>query len=461
MELTINNLEKYKKIHLIGIGGVSMSAIAETLHNWNHIVTGSDAAQSELTDKLNMHGIKTTIGHDLENSKNADLIIYSAAISDNDPEMIIAKENNIPTIGRGEFVGLLTQKYKESICIAGTHGKTTTTSMISICFIDAKKDPTVQVGAILKNINGNYVIGNSDYFILESCEYKANFLKFFPKTGIILNIDNDHLDYYKTFDNVVKAFKDFSDLIDESGVLITNGDDVNCLKLQENLKCKFITYGINNQNADYTAKNISYDKNGFATFDVYKSNIILGSISLSVAGSHNILNALACISTCDYYGIEFESIKNSLKTFTGASRRLEYKGELNSCSIIDDYAHHPTEIEATAKAIKNKEYNKSWVVFQPHTFSRTKEHLKSFAKSLLDFDNVILLDIYAAREINTFDISSKDLEKEINSIVPNKAKYIPNFNEVVSYLKENINENDIIITLGAGTVTEIGPMLLK
>ena len=461
MKLTIENLHEFKHIHLIGIGGVSMSAIAETLYNWNYIVTGSDASQSELTDRLNMHGIKTTIGHDLENAKKADLIIYSAAIKNEDPEMVIAKENNIPTIGRGEFVGLLTQKYKEAICVAGTHGKTTTTSMISICFVDAHKDPTVQVGAILKNIGGNYVIGNSDYFILESCEYKENFLKFFPNTGIILNIDNDHLDYYKTFDNVVNAFKRFSLLIEDNGLLVTNADDKNCYALKDIVHCNFLSYGIENEDADFVAKNISYDKNGFSSFDVYKKQTLLGRISLSVAGRHNILNALACITTCDYYGIDITSIQKSLKSFTGASRRLEYKGEINSCTIIDDYAHHPTEIIATAKAIKNKEYNKSWVVFQPHTYSRTKEHLTAFAESLLDFDNIILLDIYAARETNTFDISSKDLQDKINSLSPNKAIYMPDFDEVVSYLKENIKENDIIITLGAGTVTEIGPMLLK
>ena len=460
MELTLEDLQKYKHIHLIGIGGVSMSAIAETLKNWNFTVTGSDAAQSELTDRLNNHNIPTTIGHDIENASKADLIIYSAAISNEDPEMLIANENNIPTIGRGEFVGLLTKKYKETICVAGTHGKTTTTSMLSICFVDAEKDPTVQVGAILKNIGGNYVIGNSEYFILESCEYKGNFLKFFPHTGIILNIDNDHLDYYGSFENVVKAFNDFALIMDDTGLLVTNADDPNCYALKDVVKAKFLSYGIENENADFLAKNISYDKNGFPTFDVYKNKTLLGTITLSVAGTHNILNALACITTCDYYGINIDSIKKSLKSFTGAARRLEYKGEINSCSIIDDYAHHPTEILATAKAIKNKEYNESWVVFQPHTYSRTIEHLDYFAESLINFDHIILLDIYAAREKNIYNISSKDLENKINEI-ENKAIYIPDFNDVVKYLKENIKENDIIITLGAGTVTEIGPMLLK
>lgn len=461
MEVEISDLKQYKHIHLIGIGGISMSAIAETLKNWNYTVTGSDLTQSIITDNLNLNGIPTVIGHDTENAKKADLIIYSAAISQQDPEMIIASENNIPLIGRGQFVGYLTKLYNESICVSGTHGKTTTTSMISICFVDAEKDPTIEVGALLKEIGGNYRVGNSDYFILESCEYKANFLKFFPNTEIILNIDNDHLDYYKTFDNILKTFKEFALKLDETGLLIANADDKNCFELKNIVKSKFISYGIENQKADFLAKNISFDKNGFATFDVYKNGEIFSTISLSIAGNHNILNALACIATCDYYGISKDIISSSLKSFTGAERRLEYKGSLpNNVSIFDDYAHHPTEIIATANAVKNKTYNKSWVIFQPHTYSRTKFLLDDFAKAIANFDNIIVLDIYAAREQNTFDISSKDLVNKIISCGKN-AIYMPDFDEVVSYVKQNVKEDDIIITLGAGTVTKIGPMLLK
>lgn len=461
MNLEISDLRKYKHIHLIGIGGISMSAIAETLKNWNFTVTGSDLNQSQITDNLNKHGIKTTIGHDLENSKKADLIVFSAAINDSDPEIIIAKENNIPLVGRGEFVGYLTKLYKETICISGTHGKTTTTSMVSICFVNAEKDPTIEVGALLKNIGGNYRVGNSEYFILESCEYKGNFLKFFPKTEIILNIDNDHLDYYKTFDNIIKTFKDFSSLLDENGLLITNADDENCYNLKNIVKSKFISYGIENENANFLAKNISFDENGFAKFDVYKDSKFYITIQLSVAGKHNILNALACTAVCDFYGIEKEIICNSLKEFTGAARRLEFKGKLNNTiSIFDDYAHHPTEIKATANAIKNKTYNKSWVIFQPHTYSRTKLLLDDFAEAISSFDNIIILDIYAAREQNTFGISSKDLVGKINSL-GKTATYIPNFDEVVKYIKSNVKDKDIIITLGAGTVTNIGPMLLE
>ena len=462
MNLKIDDLSKYKHIHLIGIGGVSMSAIAETLNNWNYIVTGSDISQSIITDNLNKHGIKTIIGHDLENSKKADLIIFSAAISENDPEMIIAKENNIPIIDRGSFVGYLTKLYKEAICISGTHGKTTTTSMISMCFVNANLDPTIEVGAILDSIGGNYRIGNSEFFILESCEYKANFLKFFPNTAIILNIDNDHLDYYKNFENIKKAFTDFALKVEPNGLVVTNADDINCYSLKDLVKSKFISYGIENENANFIAKNIVFNDNGFASFDVFKGKDYYENIELSVAGKHNILNALACIAVSDYYGISKEIIKSSLKDFTGAERRLEYKGTLENknVSIFDDYAHHPTEIKATANSIKNKKYNKSWVIFQPHTYSRTKLLLDDFAEALSNFDNIILLDIYAARENNNFEISSKDLANKIKELGKD-CLYIPDFEETINYIKENIETNDIVITLGAGTVTNIGPMLLR
>ena len=461
MNIELDNLKKYKHIHLIGIGGISMSAIAETLKNWGFKVTGSDSTESDITKKLIMHGIPTKIGHDLDNSKKADLIIYSAAISDKDPEIILAKENSIPIVGRGEFVGFLTKLYDEAICISGTHGKTTTTSMISICFINAQKDPTIEVGALLNKINGNYRVGNSEYFILESCEYKGNFLKFFPNTAVILNIDNDHLDYYKTFDNIIKTFKEFSQLVEKDGLIVTNADDINCYELKKIVNCKFISYGLTNPNSNFIAKNISFDDNGFAKFDVYKNNEFYENIQLSVAGKHNVYNALACICVCDYYNISPEIIKDSLKEFSGASRRLEFKGKLeNNISIFDDYAHHPTEISATANAIKNKKYNKSWVIFQPHTYSRTKSLLNDFADALTNFDNIILLDIYAARETNTYGISSKDLVQKISS-KGKKALYMPNFDDVIKYIKENTSPNDIIITLGAGTVTNIGPMILE
>ena len=461
MELEeITSLEGIERIHLIGIGGVSMSAIAETLKFWGHKVTGSDLNKSELTEKLINDGIDVTIGHNEENAKKADLIIYNAAIPEDDEEMVIAKINNIPIISRGKFVSYLTKVYDEAICISGTHGKTTTTSMISCCFLEANLDPSIEVGAVLKEINGNYRIGKSEYFILESCEYKGNFLNFYPNSAVILNIDNDHLDYYKTFENVVKAFDTFAEIIDSKGVLVTNGDDENCLKLKDYTKAKFVTFGIENKDSNFIAENIVFDNNGFAEFDCLKNKEKYIHVKLSVAGIHNVLNSLACIGICDYYNLDKEAIKRALNNFTGASRRLEYKGKFNDITVFDDYAHHPTEILATANAIKNKKYNKSWVVFQPHTFSRTKEHLNAFAEALSNFDNIILTDIYAAREKDPGDISSNDIIKEIEK-KGKKAICISKFEKIVEYIKENSQPQDIVITLGAGNITELGIMLLK
>lgn len=460
MKVNINNLENYKHIHLIGIGGVSMSAIAETLYSWGYTVTGSDSNQSNFTDKLSQSGIKVTIGHDLTNSRNADLIIYSAAIKDNDPEMVLARQFSIPIVTRGEFVGYLTRRYSESICVSGTHGKTTTTSMISLCFLEAGLDPTIQVGAVLKQINGNYVVGNSDYFILEACEYMENFLRFSPKAEIILNIDNDHLDYFKNFDNIKKAFAKYSKLVPEDGVLITNADDASCLELRDNVRGKFITYGIKNECANYVAKNIKHNALGFSEFDVFCNSKFYMHVRLSVAGKHNVSNALACIALCSYYCIDKNTIYSALLKFTGAARRQEYVGSYHGISVYDDYGHHPTEIVATSKAIHDKDFNESWVIFQPHTYSRTKNLLDDFAKALLSFDHIIVTDIYAAREQNIYNISSFDLVKRIQDFGKN-ALYMKDFDEIVSHIKTNAKANDLLLTLGAGTVTEIGPMIIK
>ena len=454
----IDLIKKYNRVHMIGIGGVSMSGIAEILNSFGVKVTGSDISDSEIIQKLTSNGIEVTIGHNLENLSMADAVIYSAAIKDNDIEMLEATKLNIPTIERCDFLGMLTKAFKDTIGISGTHGKTTTTSMVSLCFIEAGLDPSIQVGALLKQIDGNYRIGNSEYFIIEACEYVESFLKFFPKSEIILNIDNDHLDYFKTFENIKNAFIKYVKIIPDNGLLVVNGDDNNCLDLCKYTKAKSITYGITNKKTDFFATNISFDKDGFAKFDVYHKNKLYNNFKLHVPGMHNVLNALACISLCNEYGISSETIKSGLLKFTGANRRFEYKGKINGASIFDDYGHHPTEIIATAKALMNKTYNRSWVVFQPHTYSRTKSLLNEFAKSLSNFDYIIILELYSARESNTYNISSYDLVQKLTEDGFN-AKYIPDFEQTVKYLKENVCKNDIILTLGAGTVTKIGAML--
>ena len=455
----LDELKQYRNIHMIGIGGTSMSGIAEILKNWNFNVTGSDLNISENTNKLIKNGIKVTIGHDLQSLSRSDVVIYSAAIPSDDIEMQKAKELHIPTIERADFLGLITKAFKNTICVSGTHGKSTTTSMLSVCFLEACKDPSVQVGAELKQLNGNYRVGNSEYFIIEACEYVESFLKFFPKTEVILNIDNDHLDYFKDLDHIITSFAKYVRLLPDDGLLVLNADDENCSHLSRFTTAKTITYGIKNEHANFFARNIQFDQNGFASFDVYFNNTFYKTIKLSVPGIHNVSNALACICVCHVYGIEKEDIKNGLLKFTGAHRRFEFVGSFNGVNVYDDYGHHPTEITAIAHALKNKKYNQSWVIFQPHTYSRTKNLLKDFAKALINFDNIIITDIYAAREKNTYNISSRDLAEEVATL-GKKAYYMPDFSQIVNFVHNHAISNDIVITQGAGTVTKIGPMLV-
>ena len=459
MSNNFENLTKYKHIHMIGIGGISMSGIAEILNNFGVFVTGSDCTRSKITDRLSSRGIYVSIGHNTDLVKKADLVVYSAAVKQDDPELITARLNNIKIVERSDFVGYLTRIYKDTIGIAGTHGKTTTTSMVSLCFLEADFDPTIQVGAILKEINGNNRIGNSDYFILESCEYVESFLKFSPKSTIVLNIDNDHLDYFKNIDNVKKAFSKYVALLPFDGLLVTNADDENCLALRSSTEAKSITFGIRNEKANFVARNIKFDINGFAKFDVYHNNNYFFDVKLSVPGIHNVLNALACIALCIEYGIDKYTIKSALAKFTGANRRFELLGSYDGINIYDDYAHHPSEILATANALKNKQYRQSWIIFQPHTYSRTKLLLDDFANVLTNFDNIIITDIYAAREANTYNISSMDLVNKIKSLGKD-VTYISNFDDIVTYIKHRACPNDIILTVGAGTITELGRKIL-
>jgi len=463
IDSSINNIEslkKYKHIHMIGIGGISMSGIAEILHNFGIFVTGSDCTRSKITDRLASRGIFVSIGHDTNLVKKADLVVYTAAVKQDDPELIEARNNNITIIERCDFVGYLTRIYKDTIGISGTHGKTTTTSMISLCFLEAGLDPTIQVGAILKQINGNNKVGNSDYFILEACEYVESFLKFSPKSTVVLNIDNDHLDYFKNLDNIKKAFEKYVGLLPFDGLLVVNADDENCLKLRSFTEARTVTFGIENDKANFVARNITFDNNGFSKFDVYHNNNFYSEFRLSVPGIHNVLNALACIALCFEYGLNKYDIKSALLKFTGANRRFELVGSYQNINIYDDYAHHPSEILATANALKNKNHRQSWVIFQPHTYSRTQLLLDDFAEVLTNFDNIIVTDIYAAREINTYNISSEDLVNKIHTL-GKSAIYISDFDDISRYIRERACPNDIILTIGAGTITELGKRILS
>lgn len=454
------DLKKYKNIYMVGIGGISMSGLAYILKSWDFNVSGSNNEGSKILEELEYSGVKIYVGHDYNNiDNNIDLVVYTAAVKQDNPELMHAKELNIPIMERGEFLGELTKLFKDTIGISGTHGKTTTTSMVSECFLASNMDPTIQVGSILKTINGNYRVGKSDYFIIEACEYCDSYLNFKQKSAIVLNIDNDHLDYFKTFDNIKKSFRKYVSNLPEDGLLVLNGDDNNCLELKKYTRAKTITYGLNESNM-YYAKNIEYSEFGYPKYDLYKNNEFIDSIDLSILGKHNVMNSLACIALCDNYNIDIKYIKNGLLNYTGAARRFEYKGKFLGANVYDDYGHHPTEIDAVSKSILNKKYNNSWVIFEPHTYSRVKEHCVEFAKSLLSFDNIIITDIYAAREINEFNVSSDDIVKELKKL-GKESIHISKFEDIKNYLGSRVQPDDLILTLGAGYVTKVSDILTK
>lgn len=449
------DIKKYKRIYMVGIGGISMSGIALILKRWNYEVSGSDGVSSHQTEWLINNGIHVNIGQVSENiTKDIDLVVYTAAVKLDNPELVKATELGIPIVERGEFLGEITKLFKDTIGIAGTHGKTSTTSMVTCAFIEAGLDPSIQVGANLKVLdNTNYRVGDSKYFVIEACEYCESYLNFVQRSAIVLNIDNDHLDYFKNIDNIQKSFEKYVSLLPEDGYLVLNRDDERCYNLRHSSKANIISVGATNE-ADWHYENVTFDDDGYPTYDVYKLNVFKGKITLKVAGMHNVFNSLCCVALCDAYGIDVATVANALIKFDGASRRLEYKGKLNGAKVYDDYGHHPTEIMATVKGIKNKKYNESWVVFEAHTYSRLKEHLQDFALALQHFDHIIMIDIYAAREVNTFGISEQDLINELKNL-GKEAIHISNHDDVISYLKDNVKDRDIILTLGAGNVTKI------
>jgi len=449
-----------KRIHLIGIGGISMSGIAEILHAKGAIITGSDMQENKTIDMLREKGISVTIGENKNLIDNIDIVVYTAAISEDNEELKRARELNKELYERAKFLGLMTKDYKNVLCISGTHGKSTTTGMVASCFLEDDKNPTIQIGAFLPKIKSNYYVGSNEYFIMEACEYVDSFLSFFPTSEIILNIDDDHLDYFKNLDNVKISFNKYINLLPDNGNLVINNDDENIkdLKLPENINV--LTYGLNNK-SNLEAKNITYDEFGHPEFDIFYNNELYIHIKLSVLGNHNIYNALATTALCIMYNINKEAIIKGLSEYVGVERRFEYIGTYKENILVyDDYAHHPTEIKATLNSTKKIKCNQNFAVFQSHTYSRTKEHLDEFANVLKDFDNIIIAPIYPAREINVYNIKEDDL---VNLIKPynNNVIYIDSFDKIVDYLKDNLKDNDLVITIGAGPVNEVGLNLLN
>ncbi|MGL5245001.1 MAG: UDP-N-acetylmuramate--L-alanine ligase [Sarcina sp.] len=448
----------HKKVHFIGIGGVSMSGLAAVLLNAGYKVSGSDSKESELTSRLKNEGAEIYIGHKESNLKNIDLVVYTAAIPQDNPEIIKAKLDNIELMDRAEFLGQIMKGHKLNVAVAGTHGKTTTTSMISHVALASNLDPTILVGGDLDIIKGNFRIGNSDYFITEACEYKQSFLKFHPYVGIILNIDADHLDFYKDINHIKDTFKQFVNIIPKDGYVIGNADDEKVLEVLANAKCNILTYGINN--GDIQAKNITFNEKGCATFDVFKGATKLLTLSLNVPGMHNVSNSLSAVCLGIIFDIHFETIYEGLKTFKGAHKRFEYKGIKNGVTFIDDYAHHPVEIKATLSTAKKMIHNKMYCIFQPHTYTRTKTLFDDFSTCFGDTDELILMDIYAAREKDTGEINSNQLGDAIRKSGV-KCINVHSHDEALDYILKHIDRGDLLLTVGAGDVVKVGEEFLK
>ena len=446
-------------IHFIGIGGISMSGLAEILMREGFRVSGSDAHESELTEHLAAAGAKVMYGQAAANiTDDMDLVVYTAAVHADNPEYAEVVRRGIPMMTRAELLGQIMKNYGEAIAISGTHGKTTTTSMVTEILLAAEKDPTISVGGILHSIGGNIRVGGPELFVTEACEYTNSFLSFYPTMAVILNIEEDHLDFFKDLADIRRSFKLFAERVPAQGAVVINGDIENYQEIIEAVKGKVITFGHSRGN-DYSAGDIQYDAYAHPSFDLYIGGEKKERLTLGVAGEHNVYNALAAIATAKALGIPDTAIAEGLLHFTGTDRRFEYKGEFNGVTVIDDYAHHPTEIAATLKSAAHYPHKKLWCIFQPHTYTRTKALFSEFAEALAHADHVILADIYAARETDTLGISSAQLADAVKEHGCD-ATYLPSFAAIEEFVTTHCQPGDLLITMGAGDVVKIGEQLL-
>jgi len=452
------SLSNVKNVHFVGIGGISMSGLAQILLESGYSVTGSDITESKLISRLRKNGAAISIPHDVKNVETAELVVYTAAVKQDNCEIIRAKELKIPIVDRAEFLGMIMKNYNYGIAIAGCHGKTTVTSMVSIIFKNADLDPTLLIGGEIEAIDGNVRVGKSKYFVTEACEYTESFLKFYPFIAAILNIEKDHLDYFRDLDHIISAFEKFAKLVPKDGTLVVCSDNQHALNITKKVDCKVLTYGIKNK-ADFNAKNINYDRLGHPTFDVRFRNKKLGTFSLYIPGEHNILNALASITIAYNAGIHMDTVKRSLKEFKGTYRRFDIKGTRNNITIVDDYAHHPTEIKATLHAAKQFPHQKIWCIFQPHTYTRTKTLFNEFSEAFYDADKVIITNIYAARERDTGLVNPSELVDSINKYSSN-AVYNNDFENIADFIAHEAKPGDLVFTMGAGDVFKLASMIL-
>lgn len=446
-------LGKVKRIHLIGIGGSGMAPLAEILHHNGFILTGSDVNEGDTLDRIRSLGIPVYMGHKAENIGNAQLVVYTAAVKTDNLELAEATKNGIPIMDRASLLGIVSRKYKNTIAVSGTHGKTTTTSMIVQILVEAGLDPSAVIGGKLPLINSNGRVGNSDLFVCEACEFVDTFLQLSPNTSIILNIDADHLDYFGSIENIIASFRRFA--LNTSDTIIINKDDENTLKAISGINKEIVTFGLS-KDSQWRAVNITTEKNGCPEFDMICHGENMGHITLSTPGNHNVYNALAAAAAALRQGVSFDIAVKALRDFKGAGRRFEILGNIKGITIADDYAHHPKELEAILKTAKQMGYNEVWAVFQPFTFSRTALLLDDFARVLKIADHVVMSEIMGSREINTYNIYTKDLAEKIDGSV-----WFDNFEKISDYILDNAKSGDLVITLGCGDIYKAAKMMVK
>lgn len=448
-------LKNTKAVHFIGIGGISMSALAKILHSEGFLVTGSDSSDSHIVRSLEQIGIKIYRGHKPSNIGDCDLVVYTAAVHEDNPELADARRRGIPCIERPVLLGEIMKFYQNAINVCGTHGKTTVTSMISVILLECGLDPTVLVGGELAQIGGNMRLGGDDYFVCEACEYVDSFLKFFPSTAVVLNIEEDHLDYFKDINQIVASFHRFLTLLPEGGIAICCGDDENVHRACDGIKTRIIWYGLDDR-FEYSAQEVKFDENGNAHFSFCHQGELLSKVSLNVPGIHNVKNAAAALALADYLKINPQAAADALEKFFGTHRRFEFMGKKNGFFIYDDYAHHPSEIKVTLEAAQNKKHNEIWCIFQPHTYTRTRTLFDDFVKVLGEADKLIITDIYAAREKDDGSISARQLADHIPGAV-----YISDFENIADYVLKHAKEGDLVLTVGAGTVHKVADCILE
>ena len=441
------------RAHLVGIGGVSMSPLAEVLRKTGVEISGSDMNDSATVERLRSLRISVAIGHRAENVRGADLIIRTAAVHDDNPEIAEAHALGIPVFERAQAWGSIMRGYKNALCISGTHGKTTTTSMCTHIIMAAQMDPTVMIGGTLPLLGSGYRVGHGDTIILESCEYCNSFLSFFPTVAVILNIEADHLDFFKDLDDVEHSFRAFADLVPENGLIVANRDDANTMHTLEGETRPVLTFGL--EEGDVHAANLTWN-HGLPTFDIIYRGEVFTRVDLHVPGEHNVKNALAAAAAAIALAVSPKAVSEGLNAFRGAGRRFEHKGTFHGAEVYDDYAHHPGELQALLTATQALGYERILCAFQPHTYTRTKALFDDFVKVLRQPDITLLAEIYAARETNELGISSRDLADQIPGSI-----YCPTLADVTAKLKELARPGDLILTVGAGDIYTAGEALLQ